>query len=107
MHAFICVHGKPNIHGEKIRDFVHRPQFEANCYVWKNRELTLAEYGEVARRIVEENIDLRPYGRFVGSVPAPGEAEKRVAELETQLAQAGAEILKLKARVAAASKKAA
>ena len=106
MHAFICIHGKPNIHGEKIRGFVHRPQFEPNCYVWENRELSLKEYGEIARMVVEANIDLRPYGRVVGAPLVAGEAEKTIARLEQQLAQAGAELLKLRATVARRAAKA-
>jgi hypothetical protein len=64
-HAFIVVHGKPLINGERIREFIHRPQLEKGCYVWKNKALSFAEHAEVARKVINENPDLLPYTRIV------------------------------------------
>lgn len=95
MHAFLCVHGRPLIHGERLREFIHRPQFEKGCYVWQNRELTPAEHEKVARKVVEQNADLRPYTRFVLSAAESGK-DQRIVELEAQVARNADEIGKLR-----------
>lgn len=104
MRAYICTHGKPGIHGEKIREFVHSPQIEPNLYVWKNRPLSIEEHASAARKVSQENADLFPYSRFemdprdVSAALSSKEQLDRIEALEQQLAQAGAELLKLRSK---------
>lgn len=65
MRALLCIHGRPLLHGERIREFLHRPAIERGLYVWRGNSLTPKEHERVARKVVEENIDLRPYTRLV------------------------------------------
>lgn len=100
MHAFICVHGRPHFHGEKLREFIHRPQLGKGCYVWQNRALTLDEHNEVARKVAEENAEYRPYTLLVATAPAAKPTEdprdKRIIELEAVVAANREEITKLR-----------
>jgi hypothetical protein len=103
MHAFLCVHGRPLINGERIREFIHRPQFEKGCYVWQNRELTLEEHEKVARKVIEENNDLRPYSRIVADKPVPAPnppvedpRDVKIAELTAALAGKTEEVATLR-----------
>jgi uncharacterized small protein (DUF1192 family) len=103
MHAFICLHGKPHFHGEKLREFVHRPQFGKGVYVWQNRALSLAEHNEVARKVAESCADLNLpcYTRLVEDEPAagsraPGPSVHLVSELEATIARQREEIARLR-----------
>lgn len=101
MKVYLCVHGRPLLNGERIREFIHCPQLEKGCYVWQNRALTVEEHNEVVRRVFDANPDLRPYSRIVVDAPAaaPAPAEPQpdprdatIAELTADLARKQEEI---------------
>lgn len=92
MPAYLVIHARPHVHGQKIREFLHRPDIEPGLYVWENRELSAAEHNAVVRKVVERHAILRPYSRIAAETPN--------ANLQTPDDPRDAQIEKLKAELA-------